>query len=150
MAFITLGDPLFHSTFVHLIEGLEPGGRISIAVVPGVSFIQASTASALLPLAKGEERVAIVPATCRRKDLRELLECFDTVVLMKVHKALDEIISILEEMGLMERAIFVSRAGWEEEEVIRNLSSLRGRGVDYFSSIIVRAKGDNPETGGQS
>ncbi len=150
VAFITLGDPLFHSTFIHLIEGLEPGGRISIDVVPGVSFIHASTASALLPLAKGEEKVAIVPATYGKEGLKEVLEGFETVVLMKVHKALEEILSLLEEMGLKDRALFISRAGWEEEEVVRDLSSLRGREVDYFSSIIIKVEEDNPRTGGRS
>lgn len=137
VAFITLGDPLFHSTFIHLVDGLEPDGRISIDVVPGVSFVHASTASSLLPLASGEGKVAIVPATCRREDLRKVLEGFETVVLMKVNKAMDKVLSLLEEMGLKERAVFVSRAGWEDEEVIRDLSLLRGREVDYFSSIIV-------------
>ncbi len=133
VAFITLGDPLFHSTFIHLLQGLE---GVDVRIVPGVSFLQASTASALLPLASGQEGVAILPATCGMERVKKALEGFDTVVLMKVYRRMREILCLLEELGLKERAVFISRAGWEDEEV------RRGNDIppeaDYFSTLIVR------------
>jgi precorrin-2 methylase len=57
---------------------------------------------------------------------------------LKVNKAIDGIITVLEESGLKEKAVFVSRAGLAGETVTRDLDSLKDRKLDYFSTIIIR------------
>lgn len=139
VAFLTLGDPLFYSTFSYLIPfvaDLMPD--VEIKVIPGVSSINAASSSLLLPLAEADERVAIIPATYKEKEIRGTLEEFDTVVLMKVNRVIDKILDILDDLGLKENAIFVSRAGWEKEEIVRDLDNLKGKKLDYFSMVIVK------------
>ncbi|MGD0229861.1 MAG: precorrin-2 C(20)-methyltransferase [Syntrophorhabdales bacterium] len=138
VAFITLGDPAVYSTFFYLYDRLveaEPGLRIEI--VPGVSSINASAARARIPLGLGDGRIAILPAGSV-DDLAGLTGRFDTVVLMKVHKAFHEIRAALGELGLLEKAVYVSRAGMADEAVCTDLAGLKPEGLDYFSMVIVK------------
>jgi precorrin-2/cobalt-factor-2 C20-methyltransferase len=57
---------------------------------------------------------------------------------MKISSIIDEIVDLLAQLDLTERAVFVSRAGWPDEEIIRDIRTLKGRKVDYFSMIIVK------------
>lgn len=139
IACITIGDPLFYSTFSYLIPLVInnlPG--IEVKVIPGIPSINAAACAALLPLAEVDERVAIIPAAYEEKGLPEIIKDFDTVVLMKVNKVMDRILAILKESGLKERAIFISRAGWPDEIVVKDLGSLQDKKLDYFSMVIIK------------
>ncbi|MDP2681200.1 MAG: precorrin-2 C(20)-methyltransferase [Deltaproteobacteria bacterium] len=139
IACITIGDPLFYSTFSYLIPlvaDLLPD--IAIKIIPGVSSINAAAGSALLPIAEADERVAVIPATYEGDGLKEMIKNFDTVILIKVNKVMEKVLKILDELHLKNRAVFVSRAGWPEETVIRNLDSLREMKLDYFSLVIIK------------
>jgi precorrin-2/cobalt-factor-2 C20-methyltransferase len=138
-AFITEGDPALYSTFVYLQVALaERFPQARIEVVPGVSSVSAAAAGTAFPLALGEERVAIVPATYDPAFLERALEAFDTVVLLKVNRVLDQLITILEQRGLLTGAVFVERCGTSRERIVRDVASLRGQRAHYFSLILVR------------
>lgn len=142
VAFITLGDPLFFSTFSYLvpfIKEFEPGAAIKS--VPGVTSFSAAASCLSVPLAETDERVIIVPAAYELDKVREALSSADTIVLMKVNRAIDGIIDLLSEAGLADKAFFVSRAGWPGEELITDIAGLRGSKPDYFSMIIIRKNG---------
>jgi precorrin-2/cobalt-factor-2 C20-methyltransferase len=146
-AFITEGDPALYSTFVYLQVALAerfPEARIEI--VPGVSSISAAAARTLFPLALGEERIAILPATYDPPFLERALEAFDTVVLLKVNRVLDQLITILEQRGLLDWSVFVERCGTSRERIVRDVASLRGQRVPYFSLLLVRREGIKAST----
>ncbi|MBI4715836.1 MAG: precorrin-2 C(20)-methyltransferase [Nitrospirae bacterium] len=139
VAFITEGDPFFYSTFVYLLEGmtsLHP--EVPVEVIPGVSSVMASSARTARPLAMADEHLAVLPAACEEIFLREALSRFDTVVLLKVSGVLSRIIRLLEDMGLLDQAVFVERCGRPEERVVRDLKTLEEAKVNYLSQIIVR------------
>ncbi|MBW7957526.1 MAG: precorrin-2 C(20)-methyltransferase [Deltaproteobacteria bacterium] len=138
-AFVTLGDPLIYSTFSYLmpfVKELSPGSEIR--VVPGVASFSASAAALPASLAETAERVIIIPAAYELDKVREALGSAETIVLMKVNRAVDGVIDLLTEAGLLERSFFVSRAGWPEEKLVTDLRALKGGRPDYFSMIIVR------------
>lgn len=138
VACICIGDPLLYSTFGNLIDRLTASDPdISIRVVPGVSSISACSAAIGLPLAQAGERMAVIPATYDPEGIREVLKNFETVVLMKVNRVVGKILPILEELGLDKKAVFVSRATTDLEEVVRDLHLLKGRSLDYHSMIII-------------
>ena len=140
-AFLTEGDPLFYSTFIHVWRELRrTHPAVPVRVVPGVSSIFAAAGAALESLAVGSERVAILPALTAPADLREVLERFETVVLLKVGGAIDRVVAVLTELDLLQNTVFVERAGWPDEVVIRNLGQVAGRRPDYFSLLIVRKR----------
>jgi precorrin-2/cobalt-factor-2 C20-methyltransferase len=138
-AFITEGDPLLYSTFIHLKRALvERLPEAAVQVVPGVSSVTAAAARALFPLALTDERVAILPATYDPEYLQQTLRAFDTVVLLKVNRVLDRIIAILEACGLLKNAVLIERCGTSHERIVYDLASLRGQRLNYFSLILVR------------
>lgn len=137
--FLTEGDPLLFGTFIYIFEMLkdrDPGLRME--VVPGISSVNASAACAGLPLASADDRLAILPATYEGEMLRRTLEDFDTVVLLKVYSVFDQILDVLEELGLAGNAVYVSRCSTPAEKIVRDIRSLRGQKLDYLSLLIVR------------
>lgn len=139
VACITIGDPLFYSTFSYLIPLVgKMAADAEIKIIPGVSSIMASAAAAVVPLVEADERLAVIPATYEQKKLREVLNDFDTVVLMKVNRVFDKILSLLREFGLKDKAVFVERCGGETQRVVRDLDSLKGERLDYLSVVIVK------------
>jgi len=138
IVFITIGDPAIYSTFYYLHERLSavcPDAVVEI--VPGVSSINASAARAGIYLGIANEKIAVLPANYM-SELRNTLERFDTVVLMKVNKVFGEVRSILEDMGLETRAVYVSRAGMKEERIFHNLKEVTDEDLNYFSMVIVK------------
>jgi precorrin-2/cobalt-factor-2 C20-methyltransferase len=139
-AFITIGDPAVYSTFFYLYDRLlERNPLLTIEMVPGISSINAAAARAGMSLGLGNERIAILPANYM-DNLKETLEQFDTVVLMKVHTVFDMIAKTLEEMALSEKATYISRAGMEDERIIRDIRQVRKEDLNYFSVVIVRKR----------
>jgi len=138
VAFLTLGDPMFYSTFFYLYERLlklSPG--LKIIFIPGVSSINASAAAAGIPLGLADEKIAILPATYV-EDIKTTLQGFDTVVLMKVHRVFDKVFSTLNEMSLLDKAICITRIGMGDEKIFTDLKTLKAEDIDYFSTIIVK------------
>ncbi len=138
-AFVNLGDPLLYGTFIYLFQMLQTGHpELKVEVVPGISSVNAAAARAVVPLASADERVAIVPANAGEKFIRETLENFDTVVLLKIHTAFDKVLSVLEQMELIQNCVYVRRCTTQDEEIVRDIRKLRGEKLDYFSLLIVR------------
>jgi precorrin-2/cobalt-factor-2 C20-methyltransferase len=139
VAFITLGDPMLYSTFSYLVPFVrEAAPGAAVKVVSGITSYSAAASIALTPLAESDEKVMIVPAAYDLDAVKGLLESFDTIVLMKVNRIFDRLVDTLDAMGLLGRAVLVSRAGWPEERVVYDLKSLKGEKLDYFSTIIVK------------
>ena len=137
VAFLTEGDPLFHSTFIYLLAELPAGTPLD--VVPGISSVHAAAAQAQLPLVNAGQRLAILPVTFEDEAaLRETLRTFDTVVLLKFHRDLDRLLDLLDELGLTECAVIVERASHAAGRVIRDVRSMRGGELHYLSLMIVR------------
>ncbi|MGA7677437.1 MAG: precorrin-2 C(20)-methyltransferase [Dehalococcoidia bacterium] len=138
-AFVNIGDPLLYGTFIHILETLQKSHpEIEVEVIPGISSINAAAARAVVPLASNDERIAIISGNCADKVIRETLENFDTVAFIKMNKVFDRLLSILEELKLVEKCVYVRRCTTQDEEIIRDISKLKGEKVDYFSLLIVR------------
>jgi precorrin-2/cobalt-factor-2 C20-methyltransferase len=141
VAFISEGDAFVYSTFIYLFsEAPERWPGIRIEVVPGVSSINAVACSTRIPLADGKERIAVLPATYGTSDLKRVLEEFDTVLLMKVSSVMPEVVGVLEEMGLLDHALYISKATTSQEKIVRDLRSIRNDRCDYFSMVVVSKK----------
>lgn len=144
VAFVTEGDPLLYSTFGYLLETVKRHHpAIPVEIVPGVSSITAAAATACLPLAAWDERIAIIPAAyalthSEPGNLHTLLKVFDTIVLLKVNKTFNALLDVLRELDLIQNAVFVRRCSTDLEEVVFDLERLRDQSLDYFSLVIVR------------
>ena len=138
-AFVNVGDPLLYGTFIHILETLKKGHpEIEVEVIPGISSINAAAARTVVPLASDNDNIAIISGNREDKVIRETLENFDTVVFMKLNNVFDKLLEILEELNLMDKCVYVRRCTTKDEEIIWDISKLKGEKVDYFSLLIVR------------
>ncbi len=138
VAFVTIGDPTFYSTFTYVMERIKSAHpEVEIEVVPGVTSVTACAANLGIPLVSGGESLAVVPAAYGTDNLELLARNFDTVVLMKVSRSFDSILERLRQTGLDKRAVFAAKCG-TPAFTSGEPQSLRGRKVDYLSMILLR------------
>jgi precorrin-2/cobalt-factor-2 C20-methyltransferase len=141
VAFVTEGDPSLYSTFVYVAsEARRRWPAIEIETVPAVSSPMAVAAVTGVPLADGQERIAIVPANYGVADLDTLLATFDTIVLMKIGPEMPTIVAALERAQLLDRAVYVSRATMKDERIVRDLRTIEAERGDCFAMVIVAKK----------
>lgn len=139
VAFVTEGDPLIYSTFIHmmrLMQELHP--EVEIKSVPGISSINGAASRLGLPLADGDEQLAIVPATEDYAAMRKAIEEHDCVIFIKVAKVLDMMIDILRKLELLEKAAVATKVTSSEEMIWRNVEELEGTELEYLTLMVVR------------
>jgi precorrin-2/cobalt-factor-2 C20-methyltransferase len=139
--FLTLGDPLLYSTYIYLVRALKKNiPDLEVRTVPGVPAFCAAAASTCFPVGEGITKVGIVPVSDKLEGLRRALDEFDTLVLMKVAQQLPAVLDLLEERGVLDKAVFVSRTGQDGERVVTDLGELRDEGpkAGYLSIILVK------------
>jgi precorrin-2/cobalt-factor-2 C20-methyltransferase len=138
-AYLLLGDPLLYGTFTTLRAELAARyPALEVVIVPGVTSFAAAAAQAGLPLSSGDDRIAILPAPAEAGELRGLLAQFETLILMKVGRALPQIVATLDELGLLEGTLYAEHIGMPEERIVRDVGSLRAYQAPYLSLLIVR------------
>ncbi|MDD2582403.1 MAG: precorrin-2 C(20)-methyltransferase [Desulfuromonadaceae bacterium] len=139
VAFITIGDPLFYSTFIYLLRILrEQWPQLPIEIIPGISSINAAAAEALLPLVEGDEKMVVIPATAGIEHIITALAHYETVVLLKVKPLYPEIIELLRATGREHSSVFVERVGSPRQKVLTDFSQIAAHSPDYLSLMIVK------------
>ena len=139
VAWVTQGDPLFYSTFIHLyLEMRRRFPDVPITIVPGVTSPSAAAAAAGVPVSLLEEKVAVVPAVYGLDHLPALLDDFATVFLMKVNTVFDQLLETLAVLPHRVQAVYAERVGTPEERLVTDLYTLRGQKLSYFSLVILR------------
>jgi len=139
VAFLTLGDPSLYSTYAYVLAKVK--GRlpeVENEIVPGVSSISLAAARAGVDLGLGPDRLAVMPVGRDMEAVRRAVSEFDTVVLMKVNRSFPRLVALLDEMGRLEKAVYVSRCGTDKERIIRDLKAIKDNELDYLSLVIVK------------
>lgn len=139
VVFPTLGDPSLYSTgfYVHATL-LEIHPDIQIKIIPGITAMANCSAATATPLCLGGELLSVVPATFNDERLAQVLETFDTIVLMKVYRVMDRIVGLLERLGLLGSAVLVEKSGQPDERIFTDMRQAAREDLHYFSTIIVR------------
>lgn len=133
------GDPFFYGSFMYIFARLAD--RFDTQIVPGVTSVTACAARAGRPLVARNERLTVLPGPLPEDELRARIEGADSVAIMKVGRHLPKIRSVIEALGLADRATYIERASLPEE-VIVPLSQAPQK-APYFSMILL-AKGNDP------
>ncbi len=101
VAFLVEGDASTYSTFGHLSRTVKVlNDTIEVQTTAGVTSFNAAAAQLNTPLADVDDTVAIIPAGYGIHVIEDLLPQFDTLILLKVKPLLDDIIALLDELGL--------------------------------------------------
>lgn len=143
VALPVLGDPLLYGSFIYLYERVKARlGHVYTEIVPGVSAFAGAAARAGRALARGDERVAILPAVYEHDldELRLTLTHFDTTILLKVHRGLDRVLDLIDELGLSADSWYAERVGTPDERVLHDVGALRDRAEEppYLSLLVAR------------
>lgn len=139
VAFITIGDPLFYSTFIYLLRILrEQWPQIAIEIIPGISSINAAASEASLPLVEGDEKMVVIPATAGIEQIKTALETYETVVLLKVKPVFPAILELLRAAGRETSTVFVERVGSPRQKVLTDFAQIAAHSPDYLSLLIIK------------
>lgn len=137
VAFLTLGDPMFYSTYIYVYRLLKDED-INIVTIPGIPAFCAIGSQAGIPIVEGNDVISIIPATAPMEKIEKALAACDNAVLMKVYKNFPEITDVLVENGMAENAVMLSRCGLPDEERIDDIVAQKNKKVNYLSTILTR------------
>ncbi|MCR4436325.1 MAG: precorrin-2 C(20)-methyltransferase [Clostridiales bacterium] len=140
VAFITLGDPTVYSTYIYIHKTLKAEGY-DIEIIPGVTSFCASAARVGISLGENKEGIAVIPSAYDCENLDSILDSFDNIVLMKVASSLPRLKDILKEKGLMDKAVLVSKCGFEDEVIEFDMEEASKSRHSYFSTMIIKKNG---------
>lgn len=136
---ITLGCSTIYSTAANLYKVLQ-GQGIAMHFVPGVSAISGTAAVSGAPLVFSEERLVVLPTTYARDQIEQCVEDFDTVVLMKVHSSLGEILKIAEKKGCLGSSVIVEKATMREGQMHVLAELPDGYRPHYMSTVVIKSR----------
>lgn len=139
VAFLTLGDPMFYSTYIYIFKLLKNSG-VKIETVPGVPAFLAISSYINRPLIYGDDILTVIPATAEREKILTALKYSDTTVLMKVYKNFPDIVEILENENMLAESVLVSRCGLEGEKIITDIENHKAEKMNYLSTILTNRK----------
>ncbi|AIF50573.1 MULTISPECIES: precorrin-2 C(20)-methyltransferase [unclassified Pelosinus] len=139
VVFLTLGDPMFYSTYMYVYRLLKDCGH-GIETIPGVPAFCAIGSQLGQPLAEGNDVISIIPATMAEGEMDKVLAISDNVVLMKVYKNFGKVVEKLEQYGFGDNAVMISKCGLPDEQVSYNLSEVDGTNVNYLTTILAKKR----------
>ncbi|CAN5705062.1 precorrin-2 C(20)-methyltransferase [soil metagenome] len=139
--YLVLGDPSLYGTFTYLATALQTQRPdLLIEIIPGVNSYSAAAAAAGLPLAIGNERVAILPAVYEEDvaAVVALLDQFDTLILLKAGSALPRLKAALLATHRTDQILVAERVGFANQRLWHGLEALPDTALTYFSLAIVK------------
>ena len=142
VAFLVEGDASTYSTFGHLARTARAlNDCINVKTIAGVTSFNSAAAQLQMPLADVDDTIAIIPAGYGVNVIDDLLQRFDTLVLLKVKPLLDDIIDLLNKHDLHKHSRFIEKAGAPQERIVDDIASLKGETVNYLSLMIIKNPG---------
>jgi precorrin-2/cobalt-factor-2 C20-methyltransferase len=138
VAFVTEGDPLLYSTFIHMMNLVkERYPEVNIQTVPGISSINGAASRLGIALAEGDDHVAIIPARDDYKAMKKAITENDCIIFIKVAKVMDLMLQILRELDLVDKASVVTKVT-SDEEIIWDIWELERVELEYLTLMVVR------------
>lgn len=128
------GDPFFYGSFMYIFSALAK--TFKTVVVPGVTSLTATAASAGRPLAARDEVLKVIPATLPAERLHHELSSGESAAIIKVGRHFGKVRTVLNDLGLIENSLAVEYATCSHERCSL-LASLSGDSLPYFSTILV-------------
>ncbi|MEL6282812.1 MAG: precorrin-2 C(20)-methyltransferase [Pseudomonadota bacterium] len=136
------GDPFFYGSFMYLFERLARD--FAVEVTPGVTSLTACAAAIQRPLCARNEPLSILPGPLPDAELRARLSEGAAAAIMKVGRHLPRLRSLIEDLGLTNRASYVSHATLPNQAAIPLAQAPEA--APYFSMILIA--GSDPYANG--
>lgn len=137
IVYLSLGDPLFYSTFGYLADRF-PG---EVEVVSGVSSMSAMAAALGRPIAEGDTPTMVVTG----KDgagIAAALELDASLVIIKPRALTAGSLDLLDSAGAFGRASAALELGGEQQRIIDVIDREAAAALPYFSILWIRPAKD--------
>ncbi|MCO7736932.1 precorrin-2 C(20)-methyltransferase [Brucella intermedia] len=134
VAVIAEGDPFFYGSFMYIHDRLA--GRYETQVVPGVCSVLGASAVLGAPLVYRNQALSVLSGVMGAEELKQRLADTGAAAIMKLGKNLDKVRAVLDDLGLMDRALYVERATMSNQRIVP-LAEVDGDDCPYFSIILV-------------
>lgn len=134
VAVLCEGEPMLYGSFMYIFQRLS--GKFSTEVVPGISSIMASAAMLGVPITYRNDVLSVIPATLDEVKLRDRLAIADAVVIIKLGRHFTKVRKILDELGLLHRALYIERATQTEQRIV-GITELEPTEIPYWSLILI-------------
>lgn len=134
VAVLCEGEPMLYGTFIYLFQRLA--GRFLTEVVPGISSTMASAAMLGAPITLRNDVLSIMPATLDAATLRDRLAVADAAVIIKLGRHFAKTYAVLDELGLLDRALYIERATQPNQRII-SITEVDPGEVPYWSLILI-------------
>ncbi|MFT4042010.1 MAG: precorrin-3B C(17)-methyltransferase [Gordonia sp. (in: high G+C Gram-positive bacteria)] len=135
------GDPLFFSSYMHMHKRLTD--EFTTHIIPGVTSVNAASASLGLPLVEGEETLTVVPGTLPVDDLTAIMRQAEAVAVLKLGRTFETVREALRRAGRLDEAWYVERASTAVERIAA-VTDVDPAQVPYFSMIVLPSRRNNP------
>ena len=139
VAVLCEGDPFFYGSFMYLFGRLAE--EYPVQVVPGVSSLMATAAAIGSPLASRNDVMTVMPGPIDEDLLERRLSQVESAAIIKVGRHLDKIRRVIDRLGLMEEARYISHATMDNQ-IVAPLSEIDLEKAPYFSMILVHKRGE--------
>ncbi|NTW04927.1 MAG: precorrin-2 C(20)-methyltransferase [Peptococcaceae bacterium] len=144
VAFVTIGDPMFYSTYGYISKYLMTNyPEFERITVPGITAMTAAASLIGVPLSEGEESLVVLQGSYGLDNLEDTLKNYDNIVLMKINRDISHVADSLKRLGMEKNAVLVSRCGYANQFITMDLDSIKGEPLDYMSLIIIKKNGFN-------
>jgi precorrin-2/cobalt-factor-2 C20-methyltransferase len=134
VAVLCEGDPLLYGSFSQLLKRLAP--FYPTEIVPGITSVTAAAAAARRPLAIRGESLVVLPATLPKEALRARLGQTTAAAILKVGRHLDKVRQVLDEMRLLDRALYVEHVSTTQQRIMP-LVDMKEMSAPYFTLILI-------------
>jgi precorrin-2/cobalt-factor-2 C20-methyltransferase len=141
VAVLCEGDPMLYGSFMYIFRRLSD--RFHTEVIPGISSTIASAAMLGAPLTFRNDVLSIMPATLDAETLRDRLAVADAAIIIKLGRHFAKIKSILQELNLFERALYIERATLPNQ-VIKPIADVDPDNVTYWAIVMIPSQ-TNPK-----
>lgn len=131
VSFVSIGDPLFYSTFLQIMDAVKSYG-IEVRVFPTITSFSLAASKINLPIALKDEGISVVPGT-NLKLLEKAVNIFDNIVVIKPNRNFMKILQVLKDKGF--KVYIFENLGFENEKVfIEDIPE----SIGYLSIIIAK------------
>lgn len=134
VAVLCEGEPMLYGTFMYLFNRLSR--RFPTEIVPGISSTMASAAMLGAPITYRNDVLSIMPATLDEATLRDRLAVADAAVIIKLGRHFAKVRHILDELGLLDRALYIERATQLNQRIVA-IAEVNPAEVPYWALILI-------------
>jgi len=138
ICYVTIGDAPIYSTLNYLAGKLNKHG-VQTDFIPGISAISAVSNLLSVPVTEKDESFCTIEMRDDTAFMKECVEKFETVFVMKVHNKLEQLKEFVKENDI-KLAHVISRATLDDE-IRLDLNSDEVKEINYLSTAILKKGG---------